>query len=71
MAAGAHCCCNICELFKSVVIAGLNSCNQWHTLIKHQGPSDTCCGVQLILTALFGQTYAMVSAVSLNHKEIR
>lgn len=33
----------------------------WNTLIEHQGPHDSCSGVQLILTALLGQVYAMFS----------
>ncbi|KAK5051905.1 hypothetical protein LTR84_002708 [Exophiala bonariae] len=33
----------------------------WHTLIKHRGPYDSACGVQLVLTALLGQVYANLS----------
>jgi hypothetical protein len=33
----------------------------WNTLIGHQGPYDSCSGVQLVLTALLGQVYAMFS----------
>ncbi|KAJ9619097.1 hypothetical protein H2204_012808 [Knufia peltigerae] len=33
----------------------------WHTLIKHRSPYDTCSGIQLVLTALLGQIYAMLS----------
>ena len=33
----------------------------WNTLIEHQGPYDSCSGVQLVLTALLGQVYAMFS----------
>ncbi|KAL6408732.1 C2H2 type zinc finger domain protein [Ilyonectria robusta] len=33
----------------------------WHDLIKHKGPYDSCCGVQLVLTALLGQVYATLS----------
>ncbi|KIV96968.1 hypothetical protein PV10_00778 [Exophiala mesophila] len=33
----------------------------WPSLIKHRGPRDSCCGVQLVLTALLGQVYAMMS----------
>ncbi|KIW10484.1 hypothetical protein PV08_11448 [Exophiala spinifera] len=35
----------------------------WQTLIKHRGPYDTCGGIQLVLTALLGQIYAMLSEV--------
>ncbi len=33
----------------------------WDTLIEHRGPHDPCCGVQLVMTALLGQTYAIFS----------
>lgn len=33
----------------------------WNTLIEHQGPYDACSGVQLVLTALLGQVYAIFS----------
>ncbi|KAK0388749.1 hypothetical protein NLU13_4992 [Sarocladium strictum] len=33
----------------------------WPDLIRHQGPYDTHRGVQLLLTALLGQSYAMMS----------
>ena len=33
----------------------------WHTLILHKAPNDHCNGVQLVRTALLGQTYAMLS----------
>ncbi|KAL2793918.1 hypothetical protein BJX66DRAFT_338349 [Aspergillus keveii] len=34
----------------------------WRTLVTWRGPHDTCDGVQLVLTALLGQTYALLSA---------
>ncbi|KAL2838111.1 hypothetical protein BJY01DRAFT_38280 [Aspergillus pseudoustus] len=34
----------------------------WRTLITWRGPYDTCDGVQLVLTALLGQTYALLSS---------
>ena len=33
----------------------------WNTLIEHRGPYDACSGVQLVLTALLGQVYAIFS----------
>lgn len=33
----------------------------WHSLIQHRGPYDNFDGVQLITTALLGQTFAMLS----------
>lgn len=33
----------------------------WHTLIGHKGPYDKCGGVQLVLTALLSQVYAVFS----------
>ena len=33
----------------------------WHDLINHRGPYDGCCGVQLVMTALLGQLYAILS----------
>lgn len=33
----------------------------WQTLIGLRGPRDACDGVQLVLTALLGQTYALLS----------
>ncbi|KAJ5570415.1 uncharacterized protein N7459_009845 [Penicillium hispanicum] len=33
----------------------------WQTLIEISGPGDSCDGVQLVLSALFGQTYALLS----------
>ena len=33
----------------------------WHNMIGHKGPYDSRCGVQLVLTALLGQTYAILS----------
>jgi hypothetical protein len=33
----------------------------WNSLITQKGPYDTCDGVQLVLTALLGQTYALLS----------
>ncbi|PLB53756.1 hypothetical protein P170DRAFT_396402 [Aspergillus steynii IBT 23096] len=33
----------------------------WQTLIGLRGPRDSCDGVQLVLTALLGQTYALLS----------
>lgn len=36
----------------------------WHSLIQHRGPYDSCNGVQLLLTALLGQTYAMMSGTA-------
>jgi len=41
----------------------LNSVSQWQTLIAHQGPYDTCKGVQLVVTALLGQVYGVLSRV--------
>jgi hypothetical protein len=37
----------------------------WQNLIKHRGQYDSCAGIQLVLTALLGQTYANLSRVSL------
>lgn len=37
--------------------------SQWQSLITHRGSRDTCDGVQLLLTALLGQTYALLSKV--------
>ena len=34
----------------------------WQTLIELRGPWDACDGIQLVLTALLGQTYALVSS---------
>ncbi|KAL3470315.1 hypothetical protein BJX99DRAFT_267560 [Aspergillus californicus] len=34
----------------------------WRTLIQIRGPHDICDGVQLVLTALLGQTYALLSS---------
>lgn len=34
----------------------------WQTLISLRGPHDDCDGVQLVLTALLGQTYALLSS---------
>ena len=34
----------------------------WQTLMKMRGPWDCCDGVQLVLTALLGQTYALLSS---------
>jgi len=39
---------------------------QWHSLIRHRGPYDSCCGVQLVLTALLGQVYANLSKVRIS-----
>lgn len=36
---------------------------QWPDLIRYKGPYDTHRGVQLLLTALLGQCYAMMSKV--------
>lgn len=36
---------------------------QWPVLLRHQGPYDSHRGVQLVLTALLGQCYAMMSEV--------
>lgn len=33
----------------------------WSTLVKNRGPWDACDGVQLVLTAALGQTYALMS----------
>ncbi|KAJ5390085.1 uncharacterized protein N7496_001153 [Penicillium cataractarum] len=33
----------------------------WQSLIKLRGPHDQCDGIQLVLTALLGQTYALLS----------
>ena len=33
----------------------------WQTLMSQRGPRDDCDGVQLVLTAALGQTYAMLS----------
>lgn len=33
----------------------------WNSVITQKGPYDTCDGVQLVLTALLGQTYALLS----------
>ncbi|KAJ5281402.1 hypothetical protein N7478_006774 [Penicillium angulare] len=33
----------------------------WQTLVEIKGPWDSCDGIQLVLTALLGQTYALVS----------
>lgn len=34
----------------------------WQTLIEMRGPYDACDGVQVVLTALLGQTYALLSS---------
>ncbi|KAJ5683241.1 hypothetical protein N7462_006406 [Penicillium macrosclerotiorum] len=34
----------------------------WQTLIGMRGPYDACDGIQLVLTALLGQTYALLSS---------
>ncbi|GLI79707.1 hypothetical protein PoHVEF18_008047 [Penicillium ochrochloron] len=34
----------------------------WQSLIKLRGPRDQCDGIQLVLTALLGQTYALLSS---------
>ncbi|PYI26239.1 hypothetical protein BP00DRAFT_407708 [Aspergillus indologenus CBS 114.80] len=34
----------------------------WQTLITHRGPRDACDGVQLVLTALLGQLFALLSS---------
>jgi hypothetical protein len=34
----------------------------WQTLIGLRGPRDRCNGIQLVLTALLGQTYALLSS---------
>lgn len=34
----------------------------WQTLIKLRGPHDQCGGIQLVLAALLGQTYALLSS---------
>lgn len=33
----------------------------WHTLLGLRGPRDSCDGIQVVLTALLGQTYALLS----------
>ncbi|OGM49364.1 hypothetical protein ABOM_003500 [Aspergillus bombycis] len=33
----------------------------WQSLIEVRGPQDQCNGIQLVLTALLGQTYALLS----------
>ena len=33
----------------------------WQGMMLYSGPSDAGCGVQLVMTALLGQTYAMLS----------
>lgn len=33
----------------------------WQTLIKHQGPYDSCPGAQLVIGALLGQVYGLLS----------
>lgn len=33
----------------------------WSTLVANRGPCDSCNGVQLVLTAALGQTYALMS----------
>ncbi|KAJ6116010.1 hypothetical protein N7523_006427 [Penicillium sp. IBT 18751x] len=33
----------------------------WQSLITHNGPYDACKGVQLLITALLGQTYGVLS----------
>ncbi|KAF2664153.1 hypothetical protein BT63DRAFT_483601 [Microthyrium microscopicum] len=33
----------------------------WQSLIQHRGQYDSCSGIQLVLTALLGQTYAYLS----------
>lgn len=35
----------------------------WQILIRHRGQYDSCSGIQLVLTALLGQTYAYLSRV--------
>ncbi|KAB8258662.1 hypothetical protein BDV32DRAFT_151107 [Aspergillus pseudonomiae] len=34
----------------------------WQSLIEVRGPQDQCNGIQLVLTALLGQTYALLSS---------
>ncbi|EAU30954.1 predicted protein [Aspergillus terreus NIH2624] len=34
----------------------------WQSLIELRGPHDQCGGIQLVLTALLGQTYALLSS---------
>jgi hypothetical protein len=33
----------------------------WHNLVNFRAPHDNCAGLQLVLTALFGQTYALLT----------
>jgi hypothetical protein len=37
---------------------------QWQTLIAHRGPYDTCDGVQLVISAILGGVYGVLSKVS-------
>jgi hypothetical protein len=39
------------------------SFSQWQTLITHRGPYDTYNGAQLVITALLGQIYGILSKV--------
>lgn len=40
----------------------------WHSMIRHQGPHDARPGLQIVLTALLGQTYAMLSRNTMMRK---
>ncbi|OBT60758.1 hypothetical protein VE03_10869 [Pseudogymnoascus sp. 23342-1-I1] len=42
-------------------LAHTSVATSWQALIATRGPRDQCNGVQLILTALLGQTYALLS----------
>ncbi|KAF1985331.1 C2H2 type zinc finger domain protein [Aulographum hederae CBS 113979] len=50
---------SLCSLAYTAVVTS------WHQLIKHKGPYDSRSGIQLVLGALLGQTYAIVSERSL------
>lgn len=42
-------------------LAHMSVATSWQALMATRGPRDQCNGVQLILTALLGQTYALLS----------
>ena len=42
-------------------LAHISVATSWQNLMNHQGQHDSCHGLQLVLTALLGQTYAILS----------
>jgi hypothetical protein len=47
-------------------MAVANILSKWPNLLTHCGPYDACPGIQLVLTALLGQFYAILSNVCLD-----